>query len=345
MRETGITRQLLSSDDVIHVTFRDLEPRRAIAIRIGKSVLGSIWLAGDDENLSADADAALRQAAPIVALHMMRHTLSVDVERHMRESYLAALLRGGEVSPTRLEQIGLPADGRFVVLAIEVMARSASSPPSAAPRLIDLVTMHLNSYERPAVGTSLAEHGDASSPERIYVLTSILDETSSARLAGIAKEVLEHAARTLGMELRGAIGHEVDEPDLIAEARRSAEDCLMLEHRPNGIVEFNEIHDKALLRDVNELVSGWRGGTSAAFRSLVEHDSKHGSEYVETLTQLMEAFGNAALVAQRLHLHPNSVRYRIKRIAEISGVDLTDGNARLALELELRARTVHSTGH
>jgi sugar diacid utilization regulator len=339
----GVTQELLSSDDVIHLTFENLEPRRVTAIRVGKSVLGSIWLAGDDENLSPRADAALREAAKVAALHMMRQKLSFDVERQMRESYIGALLRGEEVTPTRLQQLGLDAGGRYVVVGIEVTAKSTSSPPTSGPRLIDLITLHLKAYDRPAIGTSLVDqetlsnHDEATANERIYFLTSIGDSDGRAKLARILKGALEHTSRTLGIELRGAIGQEVDTPRRFADARQSVDDCLSLDHRSASIVQFDDVHALALIIDVEHMVATWRGGPSTAFNRLVLHDADSGTEYVATLIALMDAFGNASTVAAKMQIHANTVRYRIRRITEICGVDLNDGTSRLALELELRA--------
>jgi len=339
MRRRNVTQQLLSSDDVVRFAFADSTPRRAIAIRVGKSVLGSIWLAGDDDELSADADAALRQAAPIAALQMMRTRLSVDVDRQLRESILASLLRGEEPSLARVEQIGLRTDEEFVVLALEITARSASSPPVTGPRLMDLVTLHLGAHASPAIGMAFKADRHPNPPvERIYVLTN-LPAGGISTLRTTVAELLAHASRALSVELRGAVGHPVDDPAAIIDARRSADDCLEFAYRPGDVVDFDEVHDLALVRDVERMVCDWRGGTSPSFRKLLEHDAVNGTDYVDTLINLMDLFGSSSSVAQRMHLHPNTVRYRIKRITEISGVNLADGTARLALELELKAHT------
>jgi len=343
LHRRGVTQELLTSDDVIRVTFEGLEPRRAIAIRLGKSVLGSIWLAGDDQTLSAEADAVLRGAARVAALRMMRQKLAFDVERQMRESSLGAMLRGVDTTPTQLRQLGLDAEDNYVVVAIEAIAKSPSSPPTSGPRVIDLVSLHLRSYARPALGTSLADPPDFSDQaggapsERIYFLAGVRDADDTAALARIVTGALDHTSRTLGVELRGSIGHVVDSPRLIAEARRSAEDCLDLERHAAGLVQFDKVHARALLAHVEGVVSAWRGGTSTAFKNLIAHDEENGTEYVETLVALMDAFGNASTVAARMHIHANTVRYRIRRITEICDVDLADGTTRLALELEIRS--------
>jgi DNA-binding PucR family transcriptional regulator len=49
--------------------------------------------------------------------------------------------------------------------------------------------------------------------------------------------------------------------------------------------------------------------------------------------------GNAVAMATELKIHPQTARYRIARLKELFDEDLNDPNARLELELALRATT------
>jgi DNA-binding PucR family transcriptional regulator len=50
----------------------------------------------------------------------------------------------------------------------------------------------------------------------------------------------------------------------------------------------------------------------------------------------LEAFGDIAVAAETLHVHQNTFRYRIRRIGDVFGVDLTNADERLVLWLQLR---------
>jgi hypothetical protein len=58
---------------------------------------------------------------------------------------------------------------------------------------------------------------------------------------------------------------------------------------------------------------------------------------VETLRAWLDAQGEVAAVAARLHVHPQTVRYRMARLRELFGEALTDPEARLELALALRS--------
>jgi len=58
----------------------------------------------------------------------------------------------------------------------------------------------------------------------------------------------------------------------------------------------------------------------------------------ETLLAWLQNAGNARLAASHLHVHPQTVRYRLRQIQELFGAALADPGARFDLEVALRAR-------
>ena len=60
----------------------------------------------------------------------------------------------------------------------------------------------------------------------------------------------------------------------------------------------------------------------------------------ETLLAWLQSSGNAQEAARRLHVHPQTVRYRLRRLDELFGDSLRDPNARFELEIALRARAL-----
>ena len=58
----------------------------------------------------------------------------------------------------------------------------------------------------------------------------------------------------------------------------------------------------------------------------------------ETLLAWLQLGENAAEVAQRIHVHPQTVRYRLRQITELFGDQLRDPDFRFELQLALRVR-------
>jgi PucR C-terminal helix-turn-helix domain len=62
----------------------------------------------------------------------------------------------------------------------------------------------------------------------------------------------------------------------------------------------------------------------------------------ETLLAWLQNAGNAKEVARRLHVHPQTVRYRLRQLNELFGDQLRDPDARFELEIALRSRRLLS---
>jgi DNA-binding PucR family transcriptional regulator len=69
---------------------------------------------------------------------------------------------------------------------------------------------------------------------------------------------------------------------------------------------------------------------------LVAYDEQYETELVRTLETFLDADGNVARTAEKLFTHRHTVRYRLERVRELSGLDVgsTDGRERLSLGLK-----------
>ena len=69
---------------------------------------------------------------------------------------------------------------------------------------------------------------------------------------------------------------------------------------------------------------------------LKDYDQKHGSDLIACLQAYLASSGEIKTAAEVLHLHRNSVRYKLQRIEEIAQVDLNDAETRFQLQLALK---------
>jgi DNA-binding PucR family transcriptional regulator len=70
-------------------------------------------------------------------------------------------------------------------------------------------------------------------------------------------------------------------------------------------------------------------------RALQAHDTGHGTAYLVTLAAWLDFPGAPTAAARSIHVHPNTLRYRMARIADLAGLDLDDPLVRLATRLQL----------
>ena len=69
---------------------------------------------------------------------------------------------------------------------------------------------------------------------------------------------------------------------------------------------------------------------------LVAYDDQYETDFVQTLETFLDADGNVAGTAARLYTHRHTVRYRLERVKDLTGLDVasTDGREKLGLGLK-----------
>jgi len=73
---------------------------------------------------------------------------------------------------------------------------------------------------------------------------------------------------------------------------------------------------------------------------LVAYDEQYETELVQTLDAFLDNDGNVAQTAQRLFTHRHTIRYRLERVRELSGLDVGSSDGREKLSLGLKAMRV-----
>ncbi len=73
---------------------------------------------------------------------------------------------------------------------------------------------------------------------------------------------------------------------------------------------------------------------------LIAYDLEKHAELVPTLEGYFACHGNLSQTAARLHIHRNTLTYRLEQIATITQLDLDDPDARFSLQLALKLRPI-----
>jgi len=97
-----------------------------------------------------------------------------------------------------------------------------------------------------------------------------------------------------------------------------------------------DVHVEVLVLELRDLAAAQHDRPTGAIAKLIAYDEQHTANLVETLNAWLDAFGDVIAASAAVHVHPNTFRYRLRRLAEIGDLDLTDTEARFAAMLQLR---------
>ena len=80
---------------------------------------------------------------------------------------------------------------------------------------------------------------------------------------------------------------------------------------------------------------GIRDATVDAVGKLAEYDAQRGAQLVATLEEFLRRHGSISATSEALYVHPNTLRQRLRRIGELSGLDLRRDDW-LAIEIAVK---------
>ncbi|MFC7382764.1 PucR family transcriptional regulator [Sphaerisporangium rhizosphaerae] len=179
-------------------------------------------------------------------------------------------------------------------------------------------SMHIHPQVRAQVHGQMQSH--------VQALVHAIRERVTALSAGMPRA---QVAIGVSAWLTGATGIRGGAEEA-GHARRLAE------ARGGGVVTSDEIYTHALLL-ATVPAEVRRSFSDRILVPLFAYDRRHRSELVRTLDVFLECAGSWNICAERLHVHVNTVRYRIRRVEELTGRDLGSMADRVDLFLALRA--------
>jgi sugar diacid utilization regulator len=175
--------------------------------------------------------------------------------------------------------------------------------------------------------------------ENVVVLCPAEDEAAIARVAGVIARELE--ANVHGFTFQ--IGHSRLAGDPV-DLYRAGHEALLAANVAGaaggegvGVLAFDDTGAyRLLLPAMSEDPAELKRFYEETVAPLSAYDLQYETELVKTLETFLECDGNVANSAQRLFTHRHTVRYRLERVRDLSGLDVnsTEGRERLGLGLK-----------
>ncbi len=345
LREWGVFSRLRSGEEIVRIDEHpELGIRRRIAVGVhaGSQPLGAIWVQEGAQPLTASSEEALLGAARMTALHMLRRRTEMSVGLRLREDLLASLLEGRIEAAALADTIEVDADRPALVVAFALSEGRAATAEEhdrsgrelKRGQMIDLVSVHTAAYRRTALVTALGG--------RVYALLPELAHRSGvpaaeASILALTRKTVEAARGMLGMAVQGAIGSLVETLADIPHSRVEADRVLDAMGRDLAwnVATISEVRTQVLISETLAHLRGTPALRDPRVTLLARHDATAGSELVHSLLVYLEEFGDVRAAAARLHIHPNTLRYRVRRAESVAGIDLSDPNQRLFTHLQL----------
>ncbi|WP_156178962.1 PucR family transcriptional regulator [Saccharothrix sp. ST-888] len=331
-------REVLAAAGVVRLPplAEDELPRAAAAIRAGDLPLGTLWAIEGPAGLDQSGERALLDGARLAALHMLRRRSAAELDLHAREEALRGALSGHWSAAEVRFRLGLSERTHPVTLVGLAPLRLPDREPPELTRLAAVAARHWSAVHAEAAVTALGS--------TVYALLPELDPTAVRRLAEQAVSTVGRSlVRTPGeggtTPLRAAISRPAEELSELTELRAEVDDILRVtayDQQAPETADLTEVHARVLLAHFADELARRPRLRHPGVTAMVEHDRTQHTAYAASTAAWLDAVGNIAQAAERLSVHPNTLKYRLRRARELFGLDLDHPDDRLSCWLQLR---------
>ncbi|MDQ1493374.1 MAG: hypothetical protein QOJ23_5888 [Actinomycetota bacterium] len=263
---------------------------------------------------------ALKHAATVLAMELARLASTAEAELRMGRDLVEELLAGTddeEAVVQRAHALGLDLERSHRVVVVH--GRGGSHTDDAFLHLVIRVAREMGA------GSLLVGRGDS-----VTILCPAELNWNAFREALLSE---------LGAgRCRVSVGSPCERPSEIPRSHREARLAARLQGDAAApdVVTWEDLGIYSILSNVDDF-AGVESFMTAQLGALLDYDVKKNSNLVETLFQYLECGGGHAGTCAALSVHRNTLKYRLQRIQDIAGCDLSDAPTRFNLQLATRA--------
>jgi DNA-binding PucR family transcriptional regulator len=256
----------------------------------------------------------------VLAARIMTRLAARPSTHALRAQELLGLTDSGSVDvDTIARELGMADDGNAALIGFDTPDRHA--------RMADVLALSANAFRADA---QVVARGS-----RVYVLLPHTAKRSS--LTSWIRGTISALRSELGLQLRAVIAAPVTGLAGLAAVRAEVDRVLdSAERHPDSfasVTSLAEARTAVLLDEIVTMVAADERLVDPRVRDLQARDPA----LVPTLRAYLDSFGDVAAAAEQLHVHPNTVRYRARRIEKLLSTSLANPDVRLLLSLGLRA--------
>ncbi|WP_200411014.1 PucR family transcriptional regulator [Virgibacillus salexigens] len=338
----GVMPKLIDSDDPVSIPKINevgLGNRVAISVRKHNEILGFVWAHTSDKTFTEEELVLFKEAAAYVKKFFLK-----DLQRHRKleegyRDFFWQLLRGDlqdtDAIKQREKKYNMHLEGNKAIVVI---------------RFTDEVTEQMEKH-----AFYLSE-----SQVKLHVITSLFDDNDFIMLVHLKEafdykqtlyafmdQFITRISQQLDLaNVFGAAGLAYQAAQQIQNSHQQAREVLKLQEKlPDTIDPVKLYEDLGVYQFIEQLAETRKADQyqNPFMEKLRAYDQQHGTSLLASLEVYLQCDSNVYNAAKRLFIHPNTMNYRLKRMGEVSGIDLKDPNQKANIYLDLIIENIQQT--
>ncbi len=332
-------RQVLGTDAAVYlpIALPGQFGRVARAVRSAGKLLGTVWVVQVDGGTAEATRQLLDATEPLVAQHLLQARNDAAERDRRTADLLHALFDDTGAARRAAAELLLPPDGTHVVVCAGYPVAGPDGRGRHLHRLLALVNTvapaHFSRSHGAVVGHHIGILVTESDPNRVRRFAQYLTQRDRAAVVGIGRPAGTTQIARSHREAAAALS-----------AGLAPLSTLRPADRPARVAAFDDVREQLGLMRVATVLDDLELTADDDVATLLTHDATNGSELATTLLIYLDAGQSVRATAESLHVHQNTIRYRLAVVRDEIGVDLDDPTRRLWLWLRLATTAVRPDG-
>ncbi|WP_438496156.1 PucR family transcriptional regulator [Paenibacillus sp. IHBB 3054] len=333
LRKKGVMHQLENAAHPIRIPAVmevGLGPRLAMCIKHQQEILGYIWVVDRGNLASGHAESIVEKAAGIAGRYLLKQRGWKIKQDKTHEDFFWKLLTSHYENEPRIRQ---EAESGSILLPESYYIGVLESNRVIDERFLLRFRQMMDTYAGQRLLFLTAEQN------RLIILFSFLFPVEGTeRLASFVHKLIRDMGKSESCTLAAGCSPGYREYTSAAVAYREALSILelkkLLPYHARELLLYEEVGFWAYIPAIMEQKRSMTR-RSALLYPLKEHDREHKSDLLKTIAVYLSLNGNLKASAAFLHIHTNTLMYRLNRIAEITGKSLKETDYRTSIYLDI----------
>ncbi|MEK4425804.1 helix-turn-helix domain-containing protein [Solibacillus sp. FSL K6-1523] len=271
---------------------------------------------------------AIEQTKNVLALQIHQERTSIEVENQLRHDYLYDLIFGlgseeNLVRRARYLNISFDKNHQVIVLA-------PNSQQHKNEQMIDHQLIQMLEKFRYIIGISTLPLSMVHGEKLILIVPEDKVKSTSNY---VLKYVIENSFTKASIGISNTVKVPKDYIKGFEEAKKAAEFASAFQ-KDSPVVHYDDLGILGVLFNAEDPES-MKIFMNKHLQPIIEYDQKNNSDLIRTLQIYLDNESVIQVSAEQLHVHYNTLRYRLNRIEEILNMDLSNPYNRLNIQISL----------
>ena len=285
----------------------------------------------------------LHNVVTVTALELVKKKAVAETEKRLAGDFFDELIASDlyeEEIARRLAFFGLEPQSPHLIVLVDIDAPegdvAAERTDAAAQDVKE--RLHWTVDEFMARRDVLCISASRSDSVVVLVQPGKVDTKEIIRLAGELQAVIAEMLPEISVSVGIGRPHRklIDLRQSYYEASYAIK-IRKLKGEPRVIASFDDLGSYGLLLGLQDTLS-LEVFYDSVLGKLQDYDEQNSSDLVKSLACFLEANGHWGDAAEKLYVHRHTLRYRMKRVEEITGRDLNQSQDRMEFWLALKAK-------